>query len=79
MCSGWVPWRAAVASHISGYALAVMEYLDRPRRGPGVHLLADQAMRHGVEKALDFDVMVNADAGQMPLGILGNRPAGAPA
>ncbi len=27
-------------------------------------------MRHRVEKAFDFDVVVDADAGKMPLGIL---------
>ena len=39
------------------------------RRGTGVHLLAEQGMRHRVEKPFDLDVIVNADAGEMPLGI----------
>ena len=62
--------RSAVAPRMGGDALAAMEHLDRARRGPGVHLLADQAVRHRVEEALDLDVIVDADAGEMPLGIL---------
>ena len=66
---GAVP-RPAIAPGMGGDAFAAMEHLDRARRGAGVHLLADQGMRHRVEKALDLDVVVDADAGEMPLGIL---------
>ena len=39
---------SAVAPHMGGNALAAMEYLDRPRRGAGVHLLAEQTVWHRV-------------------------------
>src|SRR5207344_1832160 len=34
-----------------------------PRRGAGVHLLAEQTVWHRVQEALDLDVIVDADAG----------------
>ena len=64
---GAVP-RSAVASGMGGYALAAMEHLNRPRRGAGVHLLANQAVRHRVQKALDFNVIVDTDAGKAGQG-----------
>ncbi len=36
--------RTAVTPQMGGNALAAMEDLDRPRGGPGVHLLTDQAV-----------------------------------
>ena len=35
-----------------------------------VDLFADQRMRHRVEEALDLDMIVDANAGEMPVGIL---------
>ena len=75
---GAVP-RSAVAPRMGGDAFAAVEHLDRARRGAGVHLLADQRVRHRVEEALDLDVIVDADAGEMPLGILVVVLAAAPA
>ena len=66
---GAVP-RSAVTPGMGGDAFAAVEHLDRAGRGAGVHLLADQGVRHRVEKALDLDVVVDADAGEAPLGIL---------
>src|SRR4030088_126530 len=43
---------AAVAPGVGRDTLATVEHLDRAGRGARVHLLADQAVRHGVEKAL---------------------------
>jgi hypothetical protein len=54
----------AVTPRMVGNAFAAMEYLDRPRRGTGVHLLAEQAVWHRIEEALDLDVIVDADAGE---------------
>ena len=51
-------------------ALAAVEHLDGARRGAGVDLLADQRVRHRVEETLDLDMVVDADAGEVPLGIL---------
>ena len=62
--------RSAVTPRMGGDAFAAVEHLDRAGRGTGVHLLADQGVRHRVEKALDLDVVINADAGEAPLGIL---------
>ena len=69
LCLGAVT-RAAMAPGVRRDALAAVEHLDRALRRPGVDLLADQRMRHRVEKALHLNVVVDADAGQMPLGIL---------
>ena len=62
--------RPAVAPRVGGDPFAPMEHLDRAGRGAGVHLLADQGVRHRVEEALALDMIVDADAGEMPLGIL---------
>ena len=60
---------SAVAPCMRGNAFAAMKYLNRPRRGAGGHLLADQRVRHRVEEALHLDVIVDADTGEVPLGI----------
>ena len=66
---GAVSW-SAVTPGMGGDAFTAVEHLDRASRGTGVHLLADQRVRHRVEKALDLDVVINPDAGEAPLGIL---------
>jgi hypothetical protein len=43
----------AVTPRMGGNAFAAMEYLDRPRRGAGVHLLAEQAVWHRVRMMLN--------------------------
>ena len=62
--------RPAIAPSMGCDTAAVVEHLDRALCRPGVDLLADQRVRHRVEEALHLDVVVDADAGQMPLGIL---------
>jgi hypothetical protein len=47
-----------------------VEYLDGARRDAGVDLLAEQRVRHRVEETLDFNMVVDADADEAPLGIL---------
>src|SRR5208283_2946899 len=60
---------AGVAPWMSGDARAAMKHLDRARGDADVDLLADQAVRHRIEEALDLDVIVETDAGQAPLGV----------
>jgi hypothetical protein len=55
---------------MGGDTIATVEHLDGALCRAGVDLLADQRVRHRVEKALHLDVVVDADAGEMPLGIL---------
>ena len=66
---GAVP-TAAVAALMHGDPLAAMEQLDGAAGRADVDLLADQAVRHRVEEALDLDVIVDADAGEPPFGEL---------
>ena len=50
-------------SQVRGDALAVMEHLDRARRDPRPHRLAQQRVRHRVVVLLDLDVVVEAEPG----------------
>jgi hypothetical protein len=59
---------AAIAPDMSGNALATVEHLDRARGDADVDLLADQGVWHRIEETLDLDVIVQADASQLPLG-----------
>ena len=70
---GAVP-TTAVAPLMRGNALPAMEYLDRAGRDADVDLLADQRMRHRIEEARGFDVIIEADPGQAPFGELVVRP-----
>ena len=49
---------------------AAMEYLDGARRRAGIDLLAKQRVRHGIEEFVDLDMIVDADAGEAPFGVL---------
>ena len=62
--------RTAVAPRMCRHPLAAVEHLDGARGGAGVDLFADQRMRHRVEEACDLDMIVDADAGEVPVGIL---------
>ena len=62
--------RSAITPGMGGDAFAAVEYLDRSRGGAGVDLFADQGMRNGIEEALDFDVIVDADPREAPFGKL---------
>ena len=61
--------RTAIAPRMARDPLAAVEHLDGARRGAGVDLLADQRVRHRVEETLDLNMVVDADAGEAPLGI----------
>src|SRR6185295_12705968 len=61
---------SAIAALVNGDTLATMEDLDRPACRANVDLLADEAVRHGIEEALELDMVVGGDAGQTPFGEL---------
>ncbi len=58
--------RTAIATLVDGDALAAVKDLDGARRRSQIDLLADEAMRHGIEKGFVFDVIVRRDANQTP-------------
>ena len=58
----------AMTALMHGNPLALMKDLDDPRRRPGVDLVADQLMRHRVEKSADLDMIIQRDAGKAPFG-----------
>ena len=58
------------APDVSRHAVAVVEDLHRGGREAHLHLLSDEAVRNAVEVVLDGDVVVDADSGLAPLGVL---------
>lgn len=62
--------RTAIAPGVGGNALAAMEHLDSALGDACFDLLADQGMRDGVEEPGDFHVIIDADPGERPIGIL---------
>lgn len=59
---------SAIAALVKGDSLAAVEDLDRPARRADIDLLADEAMRYGVEEALELDMVVGGNAGQAAQG-----------
>lgn len=59
---------AAVAPLVNRNALAVVEYLNAALGRAGINLLADQFMRHRIEKPADLDVIIQRDPCQTPFG-----------
>lgn len=55
---------------MGGHELALVEDLDGTRRQAHVDTLADEAVRHGVVRALDLDVVVGMHLGSAPLAEL---------
>ena len=53
-----------------GDALATVEYLDHPGGGADIDLLADEAVRDGIEEALELDMVIRRDPRQAPFGEL---------
>ncbi|ESZ02771.1 hypothetical protein X737_38090 [Mesorhizobium sp. L48C026A00] len=51
-------------------AFNLEEDLDRLARRRDIHLLSEEAMRRGVEKALELDMMVCRYMRQLPFGEL---------
>jgi hypothetical protein len=62
--------RTAISAHRGRDPLATMEYLNGASSGASVHLLADQRVWHRVDETLYLDMIVNADPGELPFGIL---------
>ncbi len=62
--------RTAIASGVRGNTLTAVEHLDRALGQPCLDLLADQAVRDGIEEPGGFDVIVDADPGKCPFGVL---------
>ncbi len=62
--------RPTVAPRVCRNPAAVVEHLDRVSRCSRLHLLTEQGVRYGVKEVLDLDMIVDADAGETPLGIL---------
>jgi hypothetical protein len=62
---------AAIAALMDSDTLTVVEDLDHAARSnAGVDLLADQLVRHRVEEAVEFDMVVERHAGEAPFGEL---------
>ena len=53
---------------MAGHALAFQGF-DRMGRQPDFEFLLLQLMRHAVVVIVDFDVVVDADGGDLPLGV----------
>ena len=62
--------RPPIAALMRGDALATVEYLDHPGGGTDIDLLADEAVRDGIEEALELDVIIRRDPRQAPFGEL---------
>jgi hypothetical protein len=58
--------RAAPAALMSSNALAAMEQLDCSSRDAHIDLSANERVRHRVIKAIDLDVIIEADARETP-------------
>jgi hypothetical protein len=54
---------------VAGDALVIMEDLDDPVCKPDIDLAADQAVRHGIEGLVDFDMVVGMNLCRLSFGI----------
>ncbi|RMM63023.1 hypothetical protein ALQ73_200125 [Pseudomonas savastanoi pv. glycinea] len=54
---------------MAGYALVGVEALDGLGREPHFELMPHQLVWHGVEVAIDLDVVVDMDAHFFPFGV----------
>ena len=66
---GAMPW-AAIAPGVCRNTLTAVEHLHRALGQPCLNLLADQGVRDGVEEPSDLDVIVDANPGKRPFGVL---------
>ena len=57
------------ATDMAGHALAFAKGLQGVGRKPDFEFLALQLIRHAVVVLVDFDVVVDADGGDLPLGV----------
>ena len=57
------------ASDMGGHALAFLEGFYGMSRQAHVELFAQQSKRHAVVMFVDLDVVVDVDAGDLPLGV----------
>ena len=60
---------ATVSASMHGDAFALVEELDCAGGEASVNLLADQRVWNGVIERIDFNMIVDAHADQLPLGI----------
>ncbi len=58
-----------IASDMAGHAFALSQGLHGVGGQPNLELFALQFMRHAVVVIVDFDVVVDADGGDLPLGV----------
>ena len=58
--------RAEVARH----AGALVEEFHHPDTHPHLELLLDERLGHRIVVAVDFNMIINVDAGAFPLGVL---------
>lgn len=49
-------------------SLAAVEDLDGARRCSQIALLANEAVRHGIEERLELDIAIRRDTGQTSFG-----------
>jgi hypothetical protein len=56
-------------ANVAGDTLVVVEYLHHPLGQPHIDLAPDQAMRDGVEVAVNRDVVVDVDLCRFPFGV----------
>lgn len=60
--------RTTITALMDGDALAAVEDLDGACRRPQIDLLANEAMRSGIEEGLELDVIIGRHADQTPFG-----------
>ncbi|GAC1579373.1 MAG: hypothetical protein NVS3B5_12480 [Sphingomicrobium sp.] len=61
---------ATVTALMRSHAFAFVEELDRAGGDASIHLLAHQGVGNGVIEPINFNMIVEAHAHQLPLGIL---------
>lgn len=60
---------ARASAGVNGHTLMVVEYLDDPVRQAHVDMLADQAVRHGMEAVQHVDAVVRVNPGARPFSV----------
>jgi hypothetical protein len=70
MCAGFVVWRpGGIVADVGRDPLPAMEALDRRGSEPGVDDLVHERKRHGVVVPVELDMVVDVDAGGLPLAV----------
>ena len=55
-------------ARVDSDAFMIVEYLDHAVRQPDIDLLANQAMRHGIESVEHIDMVIGMHLGLLPFG-----------